>query len=339
MLASQDTITINTPGTYIVSNTTLLGNNKSIIGGVPGVIIKKLVAFSHIFANSLASSNGTTKNTNITISNIAFDENNLGSQSGAVRLTANGILYFYLMDGLTISNVSIINGDNALFGVHLENVINANITNYFYNGEKDAFHLGAGCDTITVDGFDISSKDDAFAIVVDDYPHVQSASQDTKNITIQNGISRPYTGQLGYFLRLVTGSWLTWSSGNSYDIGHICVNSGNIYKKYNASSMVASVAPTHTSGMITGADGIQWNWIGAGVNTTSNISNVTLHNITLSDGRKISRIDDEDTYNHCVYPGTENTSIVDNLSFPFSLASGIWQSSGLVGTVNFDQLP
>jgi hypothetical protein len=247
-LSENDTVTITQPGTYLIGSVIRMDSGKSLIGG-EGVAIKRLGAFANMVANR--NPIAASRDTNITIQDIVFDSSSNDTYSGKVIPTAHGILYFRNVDGLTLDNVSVINGGPNLFGIHVEEAEDAAVTDYLYDGDKDGFHVTNGCDGVLLDGFDISSKDDALAIIGHDYPAVQGSAQDITNITIRNGVSRVRTGQLGFFLRLITGSWINWANGAVFNIGHICVNAGNLYKKVNAGDIEAANAPVHTSGDVT----------------------------------------------------------------------------------------
>ncbi len=323
------------PGTYHLKAPIYLQNN-IIIVGEGSVILIKDTTYSHVFVNQKATKDYTKEwNRYITIKNITIDDNNKGSQCDAAHSTANGILSFKFLDNLTLENVKIINGDKVLFGVHLQSVKNVKVKNYFYDGNKDGFHINGGCEDIVIDGFDISSYDDAFGIMTDDYPRVQSNAKDLKNIIIKNGISRKRIPQAGFFLRLMTGSWCNWEKGNKYKVGNTVNYQHNQYKKLNTGECISLGPPNHSKGDSLYSDGIVWRYIGKGVNKTSNIYNIYVKNVQLEDGRQIVRTVNDDSYDYGEYPGTEYASIVDGLyisGYPFTL---IWGKMGKYYTSDY----
>jgi len=247
------------------------------------------------------------------IKNITLDIDNKGSQINAVHPTANGDLSFKFLDNISLENVTIINGDSTLYGIHLQSVKNAIIKNYSYTGNKDGFHINGGCKNILIDGFDISSADDAFGIMTDDYPRVQHNAKDIKNVIIINGISRKHNPQSGFFIRLMTGSWNNWKMKNKYNIGNTVNYKNNQYKKINKGESVSLDFPSNLHGDSLYSDGIIWRYIGKGNNITSNIYNIFVINIKIEDGRKIMRTINADNYDYGEYPGTENSSSVNGL--------------------------
>lgn len=300
-------------GSYHLSAPVYLHSN-IVIKGEGKVMLIKSVPYSHVFTNMSAAEDYTTVwDESISIMNIIIDANNNGNQKDAVHPTANGDFSFKYLNYLTLKNINIINGDSILFGIHLQSVKNATVENYSYVGNKAGIQMQGGCENIKINNFDISSGDDAFAINVSDYPRVQHNTEDSRNITIENGISRKRNNQSGFFLRLLTGSWKDWQKGNKYRIGDITNYDGKQYKKTNKGELVSLDFPCQLNGDSLYSDGIVWKYIGEGTNITSNIYNVHVLNVSLDDGRQIVRTIDADSNNYGEYPGTENISIVDSI--------------------------
>jgi len=319
-------------GTYPLSSPVYLHSN-IVVEGEGEVILKKSIPYSQVFSNLKAAEDFTILwDESITIKNIIIDANNNGTQKDAVHQTANGILSFKYLNKLTLDNIKIINGDSVLFGIHLQSVKNSTIEDYFYDGDKVGIQMQGGCENILIKNFDISSGDDAFAINVNDYPRVQHNTADSKNIIFQNGISRKRNNQVGFFLRLMTGSWKEWRKGNNYRIGDIANYNGKQYKKINEGVLTSFDYPTQIAGDSLYPDGIVWRYIGEGTNTTSNIYNVSVSGVRIDDGRQISRTVDADRYNNGEYPGTENLSIVDSVfieDYQLNIARGevgLWKT-------------
>lgn len=311
-LSGSDYVLIKA-GSYPLSSPVYLHSNL-VIEGEGEVILIKDTPYSHVFTNIKAAEDYTVMwDESITLKNLIINVSTKGTQNDVVHPTANGNLSFKFLNELTLNNIKIINGDSILYGVHLQSVKNAQVDNYFYDGHKAGLQMEGGCENIKINNFDISSGDDAFAINVNDYPRVQHNTEDSRNITIENGISRKRNNQVGFFLRLQTGSWKEWEKGNQYRIGDITNNNGRQYKKINKGVLVSVDFPLHLTGDSLYSDGIVWRYIGVGTNTTSNIYKVYVLNTKLDDGRQISRTIDADSNNHGEYPGTENMSIVDSI--------------------------
>lgn len=310
---SHSNYVIIKPGLYLLKAPIYLHSNL-VIQGEGEVILKKDKLYPYVFANQKAINNFSAKwDTSVSIMNIVIDANHKGKQNDTVNVTANGQLSFQFLKNLILKNIKIINGDPIMYGVHLQSVIQARVINYSYDGDKDGIHINGGCKGINIDGFDISSYDDAFGIMTDDYPRIQNNTQDIRNIVIKNGVSRKRYPQAGFFLRLMTGSWDDWSKGNKYNIGNTVNCQGRQYKKLNKGEMVSWEYPSHLKGDSLYPDGIIWRYLGNGTNKTSNIYNLSVFNVTLDDGRNIVRTINADSNDYGEYPGTENKSIVDSV--------------------------
>jgi len=307
-LSKSDHIIIKS-GKYPLSAPIYLNSN-TIIEGEDNTVLLKKNNYSHVFTNKSATLDYSDKyDKTIKIKNITIDAQFLGTQNDAAHKTANGHLSFKFLENLILENVKIINGDSILYGIHLQSVVDATIEEYTYEGLKDGIHINGGCKDILIEDFDITSGDDAFGIMTDDYPRVQHNTQDIENVTIRDGISRKSSIQKGFFLRFVTGSWLSWKEGNSYKIGHTVNNNRLQYKKVNGGEHISLIPPSHTSGDSTYLDNITWRFIGKGTNTSSTIKNITIKNVMLKDDRGIYRRFDDDEHNNSLYPGTEGTKL------------------------------
>jgi len=313
-----------------------------LIEGKGKVTLVKNSLYSHVFTNQNASLDFTDEwNKCITLKNITIDAKSKGTQRDAAHTTANGILSFKFIDKLVLNNIKIINGDPILYGVHIQSARNVLVKDYLYEGEKDGFHINGGCENIIIDGFDISSFDDAFGIMTDDYPRVQHNAQDIRNIVIENGISRKRNTQSGFFVRFMTGSWEDWKEGKKYKVGHT-INFKNLqYKKVNQAELTSFESPNHLNGDRLYSDGIIWRYIGEGTNKTSNIYKIYISNVHLEDDRKIVRTINKDRYDYGEYPGTENTSIVDSLYikghrlYVYRGKMGYWEANPKNGERNY----
>lgn len=102
---------------------------------------------------------------------------------------------------------------------------------------------------------------------------------------------------------LIVASYTAWAA--SVTVGAIPsnrfrTNVGQLYMTLNASAFAPATAPTHTSGTVTGADGITWTWVGEASGTagipasmTVALTNTALAHcsiITLPDGTQALRV-------------------------------------------------
>ena len=119
-------------------------------------------------------------------------------------------------------------------------------------------------------------------------------------VTLEGQFQQSSIGTTGD--NLVTAGWTkkaqTWTSGTAYTYGQIIYTSSgsNRYRCVNVGG-TASVSPTHTSGTVTGADGIAWLYLGAGFiqpilsNNNYNSTAVFPFYITVQDSATLTVLD------------------------------------------------
>jgi len=337
-MPSGKKIKITTPGTYQINNTLWLKSNTTY-EFCAGCTVKKATgsSFSHIFGNygmlTLATDN-----------NIKFYGNGL-------RLQVNGIDTYSLTD----TNISPVPRCRAQF--QLFHVINFIIDDFYIDdGLDDQFSFSmSDCHNGEISNIDIRAEKDGISIVSssdlnihncildtwDDYfflgvayavatPYIAN----TENIYISDIVLKMHTPTGGGFAaRIYDASWTNWTNGQTYHWNEYCINEGKIYANETAENKVASVAPTHTSGAVTGADGIKWWYVQNGTITHADIKNITFKNIDIQSDKGGFRF-----YNNWVTTGTEGTAIIDdivfdNISFKTSYANYFLQHRANCGTI------
>lgn len=172
---------------------------------------------------------------------------------------------------------------------------------------------------ITVRNVEMDTNDDCIAFNASDYPLNVISAGDIEDVTVENITDRYHgAGQVGFSVRMISGSWTDWANGNTYKLGDCANNAGKIYTVSGKTSgtfpLTASTAPTHASGDATGADGITWRFLKVGTFKTANVRNVTIRNLTCyRNYTPVAVLVDDNEYVRNVYPGTEGDSITDNV--------------------------
>jgi hypothetical protein len=292
-------------GTFLLSAALLIKSNQSLKGSI-NTIVKKNSAFTHTIVNDACYRNDGTIDSNIVIDNISIDANSYGGSAGRASATANGNLQLTYAKNVKLSNIFITHNDAGVFSTHFQNVLNMTIKNISIISLKDGLHFNNGCRNIIVDGAYLDTHDDAIAILADDYPAYQNSADSIENITLQNITIDTLinSSPTGFAARILTGSWLAWANGNTYQIGNYVTNAGKIYKVNNSGTFTGSVAPTHTSGVVTGADGIAWRFLNTGSQLYTTVNNIKFLNVRINGERKIYRTINNDSFDYGVYPGT-----------------------------------
>ena len=187
------------------------------------------------------------------------------------------------------------------------------------NDCRATIQLQGGSKYVTFRNVETDTNDDAIALNASDYPLNVISAGDIEDVTIENLTDHYHgVGQVGFSVRMISGSWLDWANGNTYKLGDCANNAGKIYTVSGKTSgtfpKTASAAPTHIAGDVTGADGITWRFLKVGTFKTANVRNVTVRNVTCyRNYTPIAVLVDDNEYVRNVYPGTEGASITDNV--------------------------
>ena len=327
--ATDNTVALNTAllggnckvyinaGTYELNGTVFLDSNTQILCE-PGVKFKKTSNYCNVLLNR--GSLTKTYNENILIDGLEIVNDGYGGRSSYVfGLHAN--LGFYYIKYLTIRNFKELDGNSVslnlgIWLVKWENVILENIT---LSGLKLGINFGTGHDAI-VTNFIAETQDDGGVCASVGYGYTTVDIGDVYNVTYRNCIDRKGTENLlGYFCRLMPGSWTDWVFNNDYWTGDICNNAGHTYACVNDYGFtgVGANAPVHTSGSVTGADGIIWRYVNSDGLTTGNIYNISFDNCISTKNRAFIVADAwsgaVSTTGRPIYPGTEGSSKMYNI--------------------------
>jgi hypothetical protein len=299
-------------GEFNITAPIWIADNTTIEGAGPGkTIVRKTGApFGHVFVNSEADKYGASKNSNITLKNLSIDSNGIEIPVSESSPATRGLCQFTYVDGLTVENVEFVNAGKIQYGFHLQSVTQGSFKNVVYHGGKTLCQMQAECADITFDGWECSGGDDAFALNAADWAGDSHRAGDIERITIRNGKILPYiNGETRNAVRFLPGSWADWKAGNLYRIADYCVNDGRIYQVASKADPIAGAnAPTHTSGVVVGTDGIAWQWLQDGSHHTANIRDVVIDGIKINDSRQFGASVMEGPQMRPEYPGTEGTS-------------------------------
>ena len=306
-------VLIDVPGIYEV-NATLFVYDFTTFEFVSGAKLKKSgPAFGEVIANAGAPTR--TTNYGITLRNIRIDGNS-NKLAGAIVPGLRGHISLYHVHDAVVDGFVLENSDDTQFALHVSNFYRVRIRRVVIDdGIKDAVHFGPGHDFI-VDDCDCATLDDTCGFQPADYPSANPDTGDIYDGVIRNTRRRNVVGSSGFLLRSVTGAWTEWGSGQSYLIGRRCVNAGKVYVcTAPTSPTVAGNAPTHTSGSLTGADGITWRFEHTGTDTSACIRNVLIEDCINEGGSSFFELAGEDVgYNYQITPGQELNAYADSIT-------------------------
>ena len=293
------TIVIDIPGTYefsktikIPSNTTLLFGSNVYIKRVAGANGRVVGGYSFINENAY---------TGIYDSNIKIIGLNLianGQDAGTTIQGLRSMLGFMHIKNLVVDGFQMRDGADEgkliqnNYGIQVVDFQNISLTNIYIESYKDGIHLGIGKD-FTIRDCKFRTHDDPIAINAMDYVASNAALGTIENGIIDNVHDLDFSGETefrGRSILIYTGSWSDWKAGESYQYGDTVVSNGKIYRALSpargAEAIVAVNPPTHDSGSVTTAEGIEWlMYQDFKVGYRADVKNVTISNLFVSQKR------------------------------------------------------
>ena len=301
-------VIIDQAGDYLVSSLlTIYGNTH--LKMVPGSALKKSgSAFGEVLRNYGATSGVVDEN--ITLEGVRVKCNNLSIRDSTISGVASEVC-LYRVKNLTIRDFQIRDLVSSLFGLQINSWENLFIGNIHFEGAKDGLHLGPGRHGRVI-GLRGDTDDDLLAINAHDWWSSNPTTGDITDLTIER-----MDAQGG--IRLMTGAWASWVSGQQYYAGERVTHLGRVYVSCGSQVLrTASVAPTHaTAGLIvTGADNIPWRYEYTGAALTTNIRNVVFQDCRFSSHAILRDSTNAAVGAHRgVTPGTEGNDEISGLVF------------------------
>jgi hypothetical protein len=303
--AGGGTVVIDQAGDYLVNATSRIYSNTALICA-PGVALSKSGSnFGEVIANDGAYTGHTDENISIIGLRIKCNGN---QQVEAITSGLRGHIALWHARNVLLDNVQILDLPNAQFGIHISDWADLIVDRCRLEGTKDGLHLGKGQRGIVRRMF-TDTTDDGLAINAHDYI---SSNPDIGEITDLTVEDCHFQGQA---IRMMTGSWADWTTSTTYYRGETVRHAGKIYRAFFGAggSGTSSVAPTHSSGTVTGADGIPWRFERVGTETETNIRRVRILNCTFRFNMIFTDAWNGATDHRAVTPGTGGNSYIEDL--------------------------
>jgi len=289
-LSTSGNVLVDIPGVYYLDESIPLKSNTKLTFG-NGVFVYRAnkgngEGARHQFYNEHYD-DPSVIDENIEIDGLNYDYtvNRVSGDLPSV-LGCRGMLMFCNVKNLTIKNLKVYNAVNdGDFTIQVSNFDNVFISNCNIDSLKDGVHFGPGKNFI-VEKCRFHTNDDAIALNAVDYSASNPSYGNIENGVIRNIYFYPAgTFNNGRGIYSLVGSWTNWSSGLVVQkYGGIVVSDGRIYVTNDANgptteTAVSTVQPTHSSGSVTGSDGIRW-LMKQDLNV---VSSAVLKNITIRD--------------------------------------------------------
>jgi len=303
---------VDTVGAYEIDNTIFIPSNRKL-EFTAGCTVKKETGsnFSFVFANKGLITGDRNSNITIVGNGLTIEQNGVDTYNlAAIRMI--GIISFGMVDKFNLSGIQYLDGGVEQYFCHFGDVNNFTISDITVDSLKDGLHFDGNSHHGLVQDCNFTVSDDAIALFAKTWPNYQYCVGDVHDINFENITT---TINYGYHSRMSPGSWAVWNSGNTYNKNDLCVSSGNIYWKTNANAIIGTTVPTHSSGAVVGADGIEWTFYQVGTFTEANVYNIKFLNHNITAATAILLPADMDTYTRDIYPGTEGNAYLENIEF------------------------
>ena len=261
-VSQRGTIRIDRPGIYDISETILLDDDTTVIFGA-GVYLRRAKSAdgtqhaSYVFINRGAYTR--TYNQNIQILGLHLICNGMEASTGPRIPGLRGHLSFFYAKNITVRDFECLDLLAGCFCIHVCTFENLIVENVHIEGRKDAVHLGRGSKFVIRHGI-FRTFDAPIALNAHDY-----ASSNPQMGWIENGLiedcydlDQPDT--VGFFCRILAGSWCDWTPGMQVQNSDSVIHNGRLYRVLMAPDgkvYTSHTPPTHTEGAMD-LDGIHW---------------------------------------------------------------------------------
>lgn len=312
---------VDTVGVYEIDDTIFIPSNRKL-EFVSGCTLKKKTgsSFSMVLANKGVLT--ATSNTNIKIYGNGLTVDINGIEVLPIITGLYGYIVFFRVTNFEIDGIltnDIIEQKSSAFFIHMAEVYGtlakpSKISNISIHRWKDGIHFGVASDILLEDIL-TETGDDGIALNANDYAVCNPTKGNIERITIRRWTDNYYVGQGGSSCLLLSGSWTNWVTGKLYQENDTIISSGKIYQKSASGAATSSIAPTHTSGTVTGADGITWQFIQNGTLNHCDVKDIVFEDCVWNSSRPFIRT--HGAFNEIFrphFPGTFNQSIVDNIT-------------------------
>jgi len=274
-------------GTYNFNNTIWIPSNTEL-KCESGVTFQKETGsiYCHIIGNKGMLTNTTDANIKIYGNGLNLDINDIDSYSLndvtiCPILRLRSVFQFHQVDEFIIDNIYENNPDREdQFFMCYSACHYGKISNIDSTGAKDNCPI-LSCTDLEFTNCNFIASDDAM-FLGSGYPNVSVSVNNTERITLTDTTIGSPALIGGYLTRTYGAKWGNWTNGKTYHDNETCLASnGVVYGRgYNTGGdKVASVEPTHATGAVTGADGIEW-WKMDGSGYTTKVKDITFKNIT-----------------------------------------------------------
>lgn len=309
-------IRIETPGTYEIEDTLVIGSHTRLMFGA-GVLVKRSSTSIGSFALINRGAFTGETDTDITIEGLHLITNGIDARNHAAVYGLTGELSFFRVTQLRIADFTCMDLPPLSFGIHVCTFEDVIIERVRIEGRKDAVHFGKGKKFVLRHGL-FRTFDDPIALNAHDYAVANPQMGWIEDGLIEDCYDLSDNETTGYFCRILAGAWCDWSPGMEIQNSDTVVSGGRVYRAFqqpDGTLYCSRTAPTHTEGMVT-LEGINWVMVQDEAVYQCGCRNIHFKDIHLQKEREtaLSIHFDQDRYSRSVYPGAV-MPVQENLVF------------------------
>ena len=218
-----------------------------------------------------------------------------------------GQIAFFYVKRLVVRDYTCLDLPPADFGIHVCTFEDILLENLHIEGRKDAVHLGRGRRFVIRHGL-FRTYDDPIALNAHDYATSNPQLGWIEDGLIEDCYDLDDADTVGYFCRILAGSWCDWREGMVVQHSDSVVSEGRVYRvlmRPDGTKYVSRTRPTHASGEET-LDGIRWVMVQEGEEHECGCRRIHFRDIHLEKHRPVafSVHFDHDDWSRSVYPGS-----------------------------------
>jgi len=312
-------IIVSRPGEYLIADQILLDDDTTLVF-LPGVFIKReLINGGNGYAFVNRGAYTKSYNKNIRIKGLHLICNGVVSSptSGKTILGLRGQLSFFYIRNLEITDFECLDLPSSNFCIHICTFNNVSVERVRIEGKKDAVHFGRGTGFAVRHG-KFKTYDDPIALNAHDYVSSNPELGWIENGIVEDCYDLEDDSTVGFFCRILAGSWREWYAGMEVQRSDTVVSDGKLYRvsmPADGKNYVSHNRPIHNSGTEI-YDGIAWAFVQEGDILNAGCKNILFKDIHLQKTRPtaFSFHFDKDNYSRSYYPESD-TPVQDNIRF------------------------
>lgn len=250
------TITIDEPGIYDIDDAIIIPSDTALVFG-KGVYIRRTTDTGYVFVNKGAFTREYDHNISITGLNLLCNSHN--SKQGKLITGLRGQVCFFYAKDIVIHDLLCLDLMEYSFCIQVCTFENLLIENVHIEGLKDGIHIDKGCKFAIRHGI-FKTFDDPIAINAHDYTTGSPEMGWIEDGIIEDCYDLDQEKTVGYFCRVLAGSWLDWFKGMKVQQSDTVVYNNRMYRvnmEPNDIFYISDTPPSHEEGTKE-YDGIKW---------------------------------------------------------------------------------